>query len=81
MVDYYALGIIVYLIAFVRHPYPIGEASFSEELKIVTTMEPDYPEDMDPTLCDIIKIVSIHRGFISFKGQSPFQVTYILLGF
>lgn len=66
MADYYSLGIIVYVMAVGGHPYLSGDESLEETIKIVTTVELDYPEDMDTNLRDIIKRVSLHRAFIFY---------------
>ncbi|XP_077349930.1 protein kinase C delta type-like [Lithobates pipiens] len=55
MADYYALGIIVYVMAVGGHPFLSCDESSEEILKKVTTLEPDYPEDMDTNLRDIIE--------------------------
>lgn len=65
--DYFSLGIIVYKMAFGRHPFLTGRESAEEEVKIVTTREPHYPDSMNPYLRDVIEMVSIHRNFTPFK--------------
>ncbi|XP_077323213.1 uncharacterized protein LOC143956920 [Lithobates pipiens] len=54
--DYFSLGIIVYKMAFGRHPFLTGSESAEEEVKIVTTREPHYPDIIDPNLRDVIEM-------------------------
>lgn len=67
--DYYSLGVIVYVMEVDGPPFLTSKEPTGNILKIVTTVEPDHPEDMDNTLCGIMESVSIHRAFAFLKDK------------
>lgn len=58
MVDYFSLGVIVYEMAFGKHPF-ITSTDDWEQIKMkMIYMEPDFEEGMDPDLHNLLVRVS-----------------------
>lgn len=70
MVDYFALGIIIYKMAVAKHPFRSFLKIESELKKAITAINPEYPVEIDLDLVHVISRVSKYRSLKYMKTHA-----------